>query len=104
MGSASSCRYVYSDHSPKSSNAPQIVEDEHSRATDFYDQLNRIQFQAARVSENQAFNIHPQTKRSFMREKATALITAIVKFFNSALLYFCHGTFGRLSLYNMAKL
>jgi len=68
---------------------------EGDRGTDFYVQLQRIEYQCARVTENPNFDLNSESTRSLMKEKSMELLTAIVKFFNSALLYYSNNFFGR---------
>ena len=71
-----------------------MIHDEGGRAEDFYSQLRRIEYQAARIAENQNFDLNIESTRNLMREKSIELMTGIVKFFDSALLYFGHQFFG----------
>ena len=69
------------------------MNDESTRGEDFYIQLKRIEYQAARVSENPNFDLNSESTRNLMKEKSIDLMTAIVKYFNSALLYYSHDFF-----------
>ena len=73
---------------------------EPDHAEDFNRQLERIEYQAARVaqnSQNTNFDLDQARGRDLRREKSIYLMTAIVKFFNSALLYFNSKFFGKIS-------
>ena len=67
---------------------------EAGRGDDFYIQLQRIEYQSARIAENPNFDLNMNLTRNLMREKSIELLTAIVEFFNSALLYYKHNFFG----------
>lgn len=71
----------------------QIIESS-CRTDDFLFQLERIEYQAARVAENPNFDRMSPSKRNFMRERGIHLITAIIKFLDSALAYFSQGFLG----------
>lgn len=51
-------------------------------------QLRRIEYQSGRIAENPNFDLNLESTRSFMKEKSIELLTAIVEFLNSALLYY----------------
>ena len=65
-------------------------------AEDFLRQLRRIDFQAARVAQNPRLDLNSPTTRDLMREKSVDLMTAIVEFFNSALIVFNQNFFCKL--------
>lgn len=65
-----------------------------NRTDDFYDKLERIEFQAARLARNPNLDKMSDSNRNLMREKGVHLITAIVRFLNTALLYFSQGVTG----------
>jgi len=77
----------------------QILEEESDRASDFYEQLRRIEFQSARIANNPNFDLNLEATRDLMKEKSIDLMTGIVQFFNSALLYYNHHFFGHLFLF-----
>jgi len=67
---------------------------EAGREEEFYIQLRRIEFQSARIVENPNFDFNADSTRNLMKEKSIELLTAIVEFFDSALLYYNHNFFG----------
>ena len=68
------------------------------RAEDFTRQLERIEYEATRVALNPNFDLTgDSTQRNLMREKSIDLMTGIIKFFTSALIYFNYNFFGSLS-------
>ena len=71
-----------------------IISDEAGRGGDFYIYLKRIEYQAARIAENPNFDLDSESTRDLMKEKSIDLMIAMVRFFNSALLYFKHDFFG----------
>jgi hypothetical protein len=58
---------------------------ESGRADDFYTQMRRIEYQAARLS---TINLSVESTRTLIQEKSLDLMVGIVKYLNSALLYF----------------
>jgi hypothetical protein len=71
-----------------------VLEKETSRGAEFQDQLQRIEYQSDRVARNPNYDLDLEGTQKFMKEKSIHLLTAIVKYFNGALLYFNHGSFG----------
>ena len=65
-----------------------ILQEEHARPGDFFVQLDRIQYQADRVTANPNFDVIPDSSGNIIRRKGIDLMNAIVKFFNSALMFF----------------
>lgn len=65
------------------------------RADSFLLQLKGISYQAARVAQNPHVDLNSETTRDLMREKSIDLMTAIVKMFNCALIYFNRQFFGK---------
>jgi len=63
-------------------------------AQDFKTCLEGIEFQAARLAENPNFDMNLGSTRNLMKKKGINLLTAIVKFFNSTLLYLNQSFFG----------
>ena len=61
---------------------------------DFYLQLQRIEYQAARVAENPNFDKILDHRRNVMKESGVHLLTAIVRFLNFALVSFSEGFTG----------
>jgi hypothetical protein len=68
---------------------------ESGRADDFYSQLRRIEYQAARIS---TIDLTVESTRTLIQEKSLDLMTAIVKYLNGALIYF-NANFFRKPLY-----
>ena len=83
------CRYAFIGRSNC-----KIVEDEAGRADDFYRILKRIEYQSARIAQNPNFDLNGASTRNLMQEKSIDLMTAIVTYFNSALLYYSRDFFG----------
>lgn len=77
-------------------NGFQILDDETIRSDDFYRLLKCIEYQAHRVA-NPNYDTIPESTRQIIQEKGTDLITAIVRFFNSALLYFSRSFAGEFN-------
>lgn len=65
----------------------QIIDEEVGRADDFNMYLRRIEYQATRVVENPNFDLNRENNQGLLRQKSIDLMTAIIKFFNSFLLY-----------------
>ncbi|KAJ9132244.1 Tetratricopeptide-like helical [Pleurostoma richardsiae] len=72
-----------------------IADQEHTKTTDFLKQLDRLGFQALRVAELKKAGVE---MNDILLEKATDLMTAILKFFRGALIYLKHDFF-----YNVYK-
>jgi hypothetical protein len=75
----------------------QILNEEHARPGDFFTQLERIQFHADRIAANPNFDVIPDSSRNLVQRKGIDLMTSIINFLNSALLYFSKGFGGYLS-------
>jgi len=60
------------------------------------DYLRRIEFAAALLADNPHYDLKNISNRNLVSEKSTDLMTAIVKFFNEALLYFGKSSFGKI--------
>ena len=71
----------------------QILEDEAGRAEDFRSQLRVIEFQVALIADNPNYDLRLETTQKLLENASTQLLTAIVQFFNSALLYLGSGFF-----------
>ena len=69
-----------------------IADQEHTKATDFLKQLDRIALQALRVAEVNKVGVEIN---NLLLEKSTDLMTAILVFFKGALLYFNRDFFQR---------
>jgi hypothetical protein len=74
------------------------LEDQAGRADDFYFHLRRIEYQCARIAENPNFDLGLEITRDLMKEKSIDLMTGIVEFFDSALLFYNSKFFGNLIL------
>jgi hypothetical protein len=57
--------------------------------------LKRIEYQTARLAENPNFDLDMEITHSLMQKKSIELMTAVIEFFNSALLYFSRDSFGQ---------
>jgi hypothetical protein len=69
-------------------NSIQILDEENSRSDDFFVQLRSIEYQTTRLAANPNFEKMKDSMQNIMEEKGTDLMTAVVRFFNSALLHF----------------
>src|SRR5437762_2305517 len=93
MDSASSYKYpAFKIHTNN-----KLLDDESGRADEFHTYLRRIEFQAARIVENPSLCFRLDTTQGLMQEKSIDLLTAIVTYFNSVLLYFSHDFFGEIN-------
>jgi len=59
--------------------------------------LRRIEYQSARIVENPNFDFDSTSTWDLMKEKSLELLTAIIEFFDSALIYYKHDYFGNLT-------
>jgi hypothetical protein len=66
----------------------QIIDGEAARGKDFLATLRRLEFQAALIADNPNYDLNSASTRDLVEEKSRDLMTAIVKFFNDALIYF----------------
>jgi len=73
----------------------QLLGDESARSEDFILELRRIEDQAALLGDNPQCSLDLASTQAFLNEKSTGLMTAAIKFLNSALLYFSKGFFGK---------
>jgi hypothetical protein len=60
--------------------------------------LRLIEFQTALLSDNPNYDLNLETTQNLLEEKSTDLMSAIVSFFNSALIYLSNDFFGKLAL------
>ena len=74
----------------------QILDDEAGRGDDFLLYLRRVQFEASLLADNPDYDLVLDT--THLKEKSTDLISAIIRFFNSALVYFSKDFFGNSCL------
>lgn len=58
--------------------------------------MRRIEFQAALLADNPNYNLDLQVTQNLLKEKSTDLLSAVIKFFNSALIYFSEGVLRKL--------
>lgn len=72
----------------------QTIYDESQKGSEFYQYLARVEYQAARLGGNPHFNLTKDSFNNHMRDKSIDLMTAIVLFFDSALVYFQSNVFG----------
>lgn len=63
---------------------------------EFYQYLERIEYQSARLSANPHFNLTNASSNVLLCDKSVDLLTMIVSFFDSALIYFHSDIFGNL--------
>lgn len=70
----------------------QILDGEAGRGDDFLFYLRRIEFEASLLADNPNYDLVLDT--THLEEKSTDLISAIIRFFNSALVYFSKDFFG----------
>ena len=82
-----------------SCNLLQILDDEAGRTEDFFFQLRRIEFQAALIADNPSYDLDLKITQDLLKEKSTDLLSAVIKFFNSALLYLSADYFGNLCIF-----
>lgn len=71
------------------------MEVEADRRSRFLKTLEEIEFQAGRLALNR--NINKLSLSTLMQERAVLLMVGIIKFLNSALLYFSRTFFGKIS-------
>ena len=76
---------------------------ESGRADEFHTYLRQIEFQAVRIVENPSLNIRLDTTQGLMQEKSIDLLTAIVTYFDAALIYFSRDVFGEINLMTVAN-
>ena len=76
----------------------QIIINASDRKKTFYIQLRRIECQAERIAYNRNYDQMPEQDRQRIQKKGIDLMTAIIRFFNSALCYFSYN-FGRKNSY-----
>jgi hypothetical protein len=74
----------------------QIIDNEVGRGEDFLSYLRRVEFQAAILADNPNYDLDLESTQKLVNEKSTDLMTAIIKFFDSALIYFSHNFFGSI--------
>jgi hypothetical protein len=56
--------------------------------------LRRIEFQAALVADNPSYDLDLEMTQNLLKEKSMDLLSAVIKFFNSALVYLSKGFLG----------
>jgi hypothetical protein len=57
--------------------------------------LKRIEFQTALLSDNPNYDLNLETTQALLEEKSTDLMSAIISFFNSTLMYIGNSFFGK---------
>jgi hypothetical protein len=67
------------------------------RSDNFAVHLERIQYQASRIADNQNFDELPEARKKTIRYQGLKLLIEIIKFLNSILTYFNDGFAGNLS-------
>lgn len=72
----------------------QILEEVSGHKGEFYRQLHRIEYQFARLAQNSSLYLSVGN-RDLMTEKSLDLMAAMIKYFNSALLYYNQSFFGK---------
>ena len=73
-----------------------MLNDNH--ANEFHGYLERIEFQATRLTHNPNYNLKLGDSIDLLQSKAVDLLTGIITFFNSALIHFNRCFFGKSSL------
>jgi hypothetical protein len=71
------------------------VDAQSRKGSEFYHYLERIEYQSARLSANPHFNLENVSSNILLRDKSVDLMTTIVSFFDSALVYFHSDIFGK---------
>jgi hypothetical protein len=76
-----------------------MLENEADRSEDFFFQLSRIEYQAALIADNPNYNLDLEVTQNILQEKSTDLLAAVIRFLNSALVYFSSNFFGEPSIF-----
>jgi hypothetical protein len=71
------------------------VDKEMSRSKEFQDKLKRVGYQAERLADHPNVDLTVEATRNRVHKKSKDLMIAIIRLFNSYLLYFNHGFFGK---------
>lgn len=72
------------------------IDAQSQKGAEFYRYLERIEYQSARLAANPHFKLENAYSNNLIRDKSVDLMTAIVLFFDSALLYFHSNLLGNL--------
>ena len=72
-----------------------MIHMEATRSGEFLLSLRRIEFQAAIIADNPTYDLNSASTRDLVAEKSRDLMTAVVKFFNAALIYFSKSFAGK---------
>lgn len=74
-----------------------MLDEESRRREDFLYHLRRVEFQAALLAENPNYDLALEIIQS-LKEKSTDLMTAVINFLNSTLVYLSDGFLGEYLL------
>jgi hypothetical protein len=77
----------------------QIFDTVSGRSEEFLFNLRRIEFQAGLIADNPTYDLNSEATRNFVEDKSRDLMTSIVRYFNSALLYFSNSFLGKPSIF-----
>jgi succinylglutamate desuccinylase len=72
----------------------QILDGEAQRGEEFMKYLRLIEFEAALLSENPNYDLDTSSSRNLVQETSIELMTAVINFFNSTLIYLRTDFFG----------
>jgi len=72
-----------------------MLDDESGRREDFLYHLRRVEFQAALLADNPSYDLDLETTQNLLKDKSTDLMTAVINFLNSALVYLGDGFLGK---------
>jgi hypothetical protein len=72
----------------------QILDGEAQRGEEFMKYLCLIEFEAALLSENPNYDLDTSSARNLVQETSIELMTAVINFFNSSLIYLRTDFFG----------
>lgn len=72
-----------------------MLEEESDRREDFLYHLKRIEFQTALIADNPSYDLDLEATQNLLKEKSTDLMTAVITFLNSALVYLSDGFLGK---------
>lgn len=73
-----------------------MLEEESGRREDFLYYLRRVEFQAALLADNPSYDLDLEATQNLLKEKSTDLMTAVIEFLNSALVYLGDGFLGKM--------
>jgi len=57
--------------------------------------LRRVEFQAALLADNPSYDLDLETTQNLLKDKSTDLMTAVINFLKSALVYLGDGFLGK---------